>query len=151
KHNLDDTAIRSPGSKPELNLDLWKQPVQAAELSGFDYRGLVRLLIYATLLLLCVTGIIWAFVRPRPGAEQLFAQAQPLMASNNPTDWEKAWSDYLEPLNRRYPDHAHKAEVDEFRQLLDDVALQKRLALRGRQNGPHSEAQRFYELGLARC
>jgi hypothetical protein len=108
-------------------------------------------MIYATLLLLCVAGIVWAFVRPRPGAEELFQQAQPLMASNNPNDWEKAWNDYLEPLNHRYPDHSHKAEVDEFRQLLDDVSLQKRLALRGRLNGPHSEAQRFYELGLARC
>ncbi|HEV3142266.1 MAG TPA: serine/threonine-protein kinase [Gemmataceae bacterium] len=151
KHNLEDTAVRLPGSKTDLKLDVWKDPVPKPEPAGYDYRGLVRLIIYATLLLLCVAGIVWAFVRPRPGAEELFAQAQPLMASNNPNDWEKAWNEYLEPLTRRYPDHAHRAEVDEFRRLLDDVAVQKRLSVRGRLSAPHSEAQRFYELGLARC
>ncbi|HLW66026.1 MAG TPA: serine/threonine-protein kinase [Gemmataceae bacterium] len=151
KHNLEETAIGGTGSKADLKLN-WKDPAPPPPpAAGFDYRSLVRPLVYAIALLLCVAGIVWAFVRPKPGAEELFQQAQPLMASNNPNDWEKAWNDYLEPLNRRYPDHAHKAEVDEFRQLLDDVALQRRLALRGRLNGPHSEAQRFYELGLARC
>jgi eukaryotic-like serine/threonine-protein kinase len=151
KHNLEETAISLSPSKLELKPDTWKEPVSAPTPAGIDYRSLVRPVIYATLLLLCVALIVWAFVRPRPGAEELFAQAEPLMRSNNPNEWEKAWNDYLEPLNHRFPDHAHKAEVDEFRQLLDDVALQKRLAVRGRLNGPHSEAQRFYELGLARC
>src|SRR5262249_8065615 len=95
KHNLADTAFRKPGSKPELNLGAWPQK------EGNDVTdpsptpsGLPTMLRAAALmigLLLCIGGIVYAFVHPRQTAEKLFKDAEPLMNSDNTADWEKAW------------------------------------------------------------
>jgi hypothetical protein len=73
------------------------------------------------------------------------------MDSENPADWDRAWDEALEPLNRLYPDHAYQEEVEKFRQQIDDHSALKR-ALRGlKVRGPMSEAQRFYQRGLRLC
>ena len=89
--------------------------------------------VLAVLLILCVGTIVWAFWPP--GAESLFDNGSRLMASSRPADWERAWRDYLQPLEERFPEHPYQEEVARFRAKRDaardgDVAL--------------SEAQRFY-------
>ena len=55
-----------------------------------------------------------------PGAEYLHRKAGALMASENPDDWRRAKSEYLDDLARRFPEHAHRAEVADW---LDKIAL----------------------------
>src|SRR5262249_32752076 len=42
KHNLEDTAVRMKGSKPEISLEPWTQPVPDKTPERLDYRSLVR-------------------------------------------------------------------------------------------------------------
>lgn len=150
KHNLEDTAFRETGSKPEFVLG--NEPAPPADIREEpSWRRIGKPVALSLGLLFCVAGIVYAFVRQRPSAEELYRKAEPLMASDNPADWERAWNEYLEPLNARFPDHAHKPEVESFRLMLDNLAAVRRLGTRQRFSTPRSEAQRFFELGIARC
>jgi serine/threonine-protein kinase len=150
KHNLPDTAFHTPLSKSAPKPEAWpvRDPPSPART---DVGKLIRAGILLIGFLACVAGIVYGVLRPRVGAEELFARAKPLMDSDNPGDWEKARREYLEPLASRFPDNPHKAEVEAFRQMLDDVAIESRLSQRSRRGGGRaSEAQRFYEAGLQR-
>src|SRR5262249_36977717 len=50
-----------------------------------------------------------------PSAEYLFHQAELLMASADPHDWQTARDEYLEPLDRRFPDHPYKSTTRSWR------------------------------------
>jgi serine/threonine protein kinase len=100
---------------------------------------------------LCVALIAYGIARPRPSAEELFHQAEPLMASDRPFDWERAWDEYLEPMTRKYPDNPYQAQVAELRQRIDDHAARDRALARLKAQGPLSEAGRFYQQGLQQC
>jgi serine/threonine-protein kinase len=87
-------------------------------------------------LFLVVLGIlVWTFWPVGP--ETLYERGAALMQSKDPTDWERAWSEYLEPLQRKYPDHPHQTEVERFRQQLE----------KHRTGQPPTEGQRLYVLG----
>ncbi len=69
--------------------------------------------------LLVVGAMIAYFVWP-PSAAYLYAQAEPLMESPDREGWFNAQSMYLEPLDRRFPDHPYKAKTEEWH---DKIAL----------------------------
>jgi serine/threonine protein kinase len=153
KHNLTDTAFRPPGSKPELTPGTWPKTEVPVTDNPPGPSGLPTLLRAAVLfigLLLCLGGILYAFVRPRQTADDLYSKAGDLMKSDDPRDWDKASKEYLEPLTLRFPDSPHKAEVDSFRQMMDETEAQRRLLGRGRRGVNPSEAKRFYDLGLSK-
>ncbi len=82
-------------------------------------------------------------------AETRFQRGAALMASDNTDDWDRAWADYLEPLQTKNPDFRAE-EVRTLQQkyegyLADRIA--KRAVLGAR---PMTEAQWFYFLGLRR-
>lgn len=92
--------------------------------------------------------ILYAFFRPRPGAEELWNAAQPLLASDNPADWDRARDEYLEPLERWHPE-AFRDELAAAKQRLADQREIVR-ALRAAENiEAGSEAERLYRRGLA--
>jgi hypothetical protein len=79
----------------------------------------------------------------------LYRQAEPLLASDDPADWERAWDEYLEPLSERYPDQ-YAAEVAATRAKVEG-RRGLRLALeQGRQAQARykSEGERLYQRGL---
>jgi hypothetical protein len=85
---------------------------------------------------------------PRPSADELFQSAQPLLNSENPADWDRAWDDYLQPLNEKYP-QAHAAEVNAARmKIADRKKLKKAIDDSGKAKAG-SEAERLYLRGLA--
>jgi serine/threonine protein kinase len=91
-------------------------------------------------LFLVVMGIlVWTFWPP--SAEALFEQGALLMQSAEPVDWDHAWRDYLEPLERDHPNHPHKAQVEGFRRK---IAAQRGPAESGQ---AATEGQRLYFLG----
>ena len=86
-------------------------------------------------------------VPPRPGADELFHKAEPLIASADPADWDRAWDEYLEPLSRKYPGQY----VDEVHALKERRAVRRELTKALEQSKRvtySSEAERLYVRGL---
>ncbi len=105
--------------------------------AGWLGRLLNRAWVLAVLLGLCVAAIAWAFWPAN--AQTLFENGSRLMASTRPGDWERAWRDYLQPLEDRFSDHPYQEELVRFREKLDAHR-------RGVPPIP-SEAQRFFKQG----
>ena len=94
--------------------------------------------ILVPLLLLCVGTIVWAFWPP--SEESLFHHGSAAMESSTSVhDWDRAWEDYFEPLNHRFPDHPYKDKVEEYRRRIADA-----------RSNFMSEPQRIYLQGEAR-
>jgi serine/threonine protein kinase len=102
------------------------------------------------LFLLVVAAIIAGFYLTRTDPEDLWSRAQPLMRSDDPADWEKAWDDYLEPLSRSHPDR-HTDEIKAFRARTKPVAELRRAQSSGKAAKYTSEAERFYQEGVKLC
>ena len=85
---------------------------------------------------------------PRPGADELYRAAQPLLASHDPADWDRAWAEYLQPLNEKYP-QAYPDEVRSARIKIADRKKLKRALDEGGKAKAASEAERLYSRGLA--
>jgi hypothetical protein len=106
-----------------------------------------RPLVVIPLFLLVLAALILPFVWPSKSAEELYHAAKPLLESENPSNWEVALDQYLDPLSRKYPDRyveeiaAVRAKVKDMRELNRAVSEGARLELR-------SEAQRAYVRGL---
>jgi hypothetical protein len=83
--------------------------------------------------------------------EELFQQGSKLMASGDPADWDRAWKDYLDPLEHKYPNHPYHAELERMRRQKDDRDAQLRALARLKDVAGASAAQRFYERGLTLC
>lgn len=79
---------------------------------GMETIGLV-------LALFVVGGMIAYWVWP-PSAAYLHRHAVPLMESPQRSDWLIAMRDYIEPLDRRFPDHPYREETQAWR---DQIAL----------------------------
>jgi hypothetical protein len=113
---------------------LMREEVERQKHGGPIARFFNHPLVLVVLLLLCMGAIAWAFWPP--DQETLFRKGAELMASSRPADAERAWRDYLQPLQDRFPDHPYQEEVAGFAAKLE--------ALR---NPSASEAQRFFQLG----
>ena len=100
---------------------------------GVVGRFLNRPWILATLLILCVGTIAWAFWPLSP--DEMYRRGSDLMGSSRLSDKEAAWKEYLEPLQRNHPDYA-KAEIEKLKQQFDDA-----------RNPAMTEAQRFFRRG----
>ncbi len=98
------------------------------------------------LFLLTLSGILWAFWPP--SMESQYRRGAALMASPNADDWETAWTDYLEPLEKKHPDNAHKDEINRFYQQLEAYRAGRDAWRKARRSGPMTEAQWFYQEGL---
>ncbi len=97
---------------------------------------------------LLVVGVTLALLFwPSPTAAELYAQAQPLMQSAEPADWDAAWDKYLEPLSAKYPGE-FAAEVSAARAKIDDRRELRAALLFGGRVKPPSEAERWYRRGL---
>src|SRR5262245_3076090 len=91
-------------------------------------------LVLVGLLAVCVALIAWAFWPL--DQDTLFQRGAKLMASSRLSDMNEAFRDYFDPLERRFPDHPYKEEVEKFR--IRHEALK---------NPTPSEAQHFFQLG----
>jgi eukaryotic-like serine/threonine-protein kinase len=65
-------------------------------------------------------GAVIAYGLARPSAEYLHDKAKRLMDSEDRSDWLQAPTEYLDDLDRWYPNHRYKAETEDWR---DRIAL----------------------------
>lgn len=108
-----------------------------------------RAVVLLPLFLLCISLIVWAFWPRRvPSAEEFFEKAKPLMESSNPADWDVAWKEYLEPLDRSYADHPYRREIEEYRLKIESRTSLKRALDGMKRKGLRSDGQRLYDRGL---
>ena len=109
-----------------------------------------RPIVIIALLLICIGVIGWkAWPRPKADPAAMFEQGAQLMASDDPADWNRAWTEFLEPLERHRLEPQQQEELDRFRQLINDHDARRRAA--GRIGDGASEAQHFYDLGQRLC
>jgi hypothetical protein len=109
-----------------------------------------RPLVVIPMFLGVVALIAVGFYLSRTDPDELYARAVPLMRSDDPADWEKAWTEYLEPLSRDHPDR-YADEVKAFRARTEPLGeLRKAIAV-GKKAGYKSEAERLYHAGLELC
>ena len=66
-------------------------------------------------LALVVVGSLIAYLVWPPGAAYLFRHADRLMASQDSLDWIRAREEYLDPLDRRFPEHPYKEQTEAWR------------------------------------
>ena len=98
-------------------------------------------------LFLAVLAVILAAVFwPRPSADELIAAARPLVESEDPANWDKAWDDYLEPLSSRYPDRYADEVAAARAKILDRKELRRSVDQGGRVKYK-TEAERLYHRG----
>jgi serine/threonine-protein kinase len=129
--------LSEPGPGPATLMSrLMRDELERQNRGGLLTRLTRRPVVVVPLFLLCVGLIVWSFWPA--SAEALYEHGAALMASDNPADWERAWKEYFEPLNERFPDHPHRREVEGFRRRIDEAR---------RAEGAVSEAQRFYDQG----
>src|SRR5437762_1415195 len=103
-------------------------------------RALSRWWVLVPVLLLVVGIIAWTFWPLSQDA--LFDRGTELMKSKELSDWERAWRDYFQPLNERFPDHPYQEQVEKYRMQIE----QARNALLVPELGM-SEGQRLFEQG----
>jgi hypothetical protein len=90
------------------------------------------------------------FYLSRTDPDELYARAQPLMRSDDPADWDRAWAEYLQPLSRDHPDR-YADEVKAFRARTEPLGELRKAIATGKRAGYQSEAERWYHAGLELC
>jgi tetratricopeptide (TPR) repeat protein len=88
----------------------------------------------ATLLALVLGVLVWTFWPA--SAQSLYTDGAKLMESSRLVDWDRAFREYFEPLDARYPDHPYRDAIDQYRRLVEAA-----------RNPATSEAKRFYQKG----
>lgn len=86
-----------------------------------------------------VAGVVWVLW---PASEdELYAQAQPLMQSDQPSDHDDAIRKYLMPMLERFPDGRHASEAEEFIRRFEVGRLMRRLTTF---RNPKTDAERMF-------
>jgi serine/threonine-protein kinase len=129
-----------------LMANLMRQELEEQNRGGPIRRFLNHPLVLVTLFVLTVGILVWTFW-PASDAD-LYEKGAALMASDNPDDWERGWENYLEPLQRRRPDHPYQDQMKEFRRKAETVQAEREAAQRTRRLKPVSEAEWFFRQGL---
>jgi tRNA A-37 threonylcarbamoyl transferase component Bud32 len=91
-----------------------------------------RPVVLVVILLMCIGVLTWKFWPL--SQDELYERGAKLMETGHEVDMQQAWADYLDPLERDYPEHKYKAEVEELRQKWQAAKAP-------------SEAQRFFQQG----
>src|SRR5262249_30616044 len=95
----------------------------------------------------CLAGLVgvvtWA-VWPM-SEEQLLAKAKPLMESSDPVDWDRANTEYLSALQKRFPTGSSASAVQQYIDKIEMHKAEEKLRLKNRLGKePTSEGERLY-------
>jgi predicted Ser/Thr protein kinase len=131
--NIVFAAMAGPATLMSRLMRSELEPRRRALLSRIINHPIVLVMLLAA----CIGTLVWTFWPS--SAEDLYEQGARLMATGRLVDMERGWAEYLLPLEKRFPEHPYRTEVDEFRRQLD--------AARSPVPG---EAQRFYLQGEQR-
>jgi serine/threonine-protein kinase len=125
---------------------LWRAELEGQKEGGPGSRLLGKAWVVVPAFLLSLGVLVWALWPTGP--ETLYARGAALMQSDNPDDWEEGWDKYLAPLEEKYPDHPHKAEVADFKKKYELAKAVRSSRWAAKNTPPPSEAQAMYLRGL---
>ena len=143
--NNRDTATQAENRADKVSMEALPGPATLmsrlgrAEPDEQQHGGVVtrffnRPVVLVLILLACVGVLTWKLWPA--SQEELYHGGEKLMQSSSLFDMERAWTDYLGPLESRYPDHPYKEQLADFRMKWEAA------------KAPHpSEAQRFFQQG----
>jgi len=123
------------------------EPILPAPIPREPRPWLQRWYVVLPLFAACVLILLWAFFWRGPSADELMSKAKPLLESDNPADWKRAWYEYIEPLSRKYPGQ-YVDEVAHAKQRMEMQGDIRRALVVGNRIRYGSEAERFYYEGL---
>src|SRR5436309_2062267 len=125
---------------------LMRQELTSQKQGGPVTQFFNRPIVIISLLLVCIGFIAWkAWPRTKTDPNSIFDQGALLMQSDDPGDWNRAWTEYLEPLDRRQLGPERREQLAAFRQMISDHEARRHAI--PRTGDSTSEAQRFYEQG----
>jgi serine/threonine-protein kinase len=144
------SSLPTLGTSPEGSATLMSR-LMRAELERQNRGGALqqfvnRPAVIVLLFVLCIGTIIWTFWPS--SAETLYRRGSALMASEEPDDWLKAEDEFLNPLEQRFPNHAHHAEVEAFKAKLQGYKDERAAVRTAKVAGPMTEAQWFFQKGM---
>jgi serine/threonine-protein kinase len=144
------SEIDSPGPATLMS-QMVREELDRQNRGGVLNQWLNRPWVLVSLFTLCVGLLAWQFwPRGRVSADDLVAEVSRLADSTHPSDWEQA-KEYLDQLDRHYPESPHQAEIQQYRERLQSRTALRRALARVKTESSMSEAQRFYERGLRLC
>ena len=113
--------------------------------------GLETILLVAALL---AVGALIAYIVWPPGQEYLYKRAEALMASEERHDWVTARDEYLEPLDRRFPQNPYREQTAKWRDriLLDEAVSRSELLtapVKTKFGEPINQPERLYVIAHA--
>jgi hypothetical protein len=106
-------------------------------------RPMVVIPLFAAVVIVAITLLAW----PGPSADNLWRAAEPLVESDDPANWDRAWEEYLDPLSRKFPDQ-HAAEVSAAKARIRDRKELRRAVSEGAKVEHRTDAERGYVRGL---
>jgi len=129
-----------------LMSQLMRQELNRQNQGGPISRLLQRPLVLVALFLVCVALLVYGLWPP--SAARLFQHGEELMRSDDPSDWDRAFTDYFDKLG---PDNPYQSQIAEFSVKREEhKALVRAEKIAKREEGPLSEAHWFYLRGLRR-
>jgi predicted Ser/Thr protein kinase len=134
EHRVAVAGQAGPPGPATLMSQLMREEIARQKRGSPLTRTLNHPAVLVLLLAACVAVIAWAFWPL--DRDTLFRRGARLMDSSRLSDMNEAWREYLEPLERRFPDHPYKDEIEKFKIKLDAA-----------KNPAPTEAQHFYQLG----
>ncbi len=135
KYGKEDPALEEWSKRPTLADQQTVQPARRSSKSDVPVEAptsrpwLGQLPVLVALLAVCLGILAWTFWPA--SQETLFREGSALMASDRLSDMERAWSAYLGPLERRFPNHPYRLDLDRFRKQLEE-GREPRLSEAGR-------------------
>ena len=92
-------------------------------------------------------SIVVSYSWPGKSADELWNAAVPLVDSDEPADWDRAWDEYLDPLSRKHADR-YVDEVAAAKQRIRDRKELLRAVAEGAKPDSRTGAERGYLRGL---
>lgn len=141
--DVGDTNLHAPLSETTI-----------AEVKGEDkfeseVKPLMKRMTVVLPLLLGVVGLlIFLLTRPGPPPDDLYKQGMALMATGQPTEMDRAWYDYFEPLSRKYP-NAYTEEIARIKETRQINRELKKAIDQGNLARYSCESERWYYRGVA--
>jgi serine/threonine-protein kinase len=116
--NKARSSVKDEGPGPATLMSrLMREELDRQNRGGPINQLFSRWFVVVPLFLLVMGILVWTFWPAGP--ETLYQRGAALMESKNTADWERAFKENFDPLERDYPDHPHKAEVEKFRKQLE--------------------------------
>lgn len=140
----------------KLTPDTAEMPALPAALGGMGGESeaeaeprplLKRPVVVIPLFLIVMSALVLPFVWPSNSADELYAEAKPLVESDNPANWDIALEQFIDPLSRKYPDR-YVEEIAAIRAKVKDRRELKRIIAEGAKVDFKSDAESAYFRGL---